>query len=108
MNNNILGDKHATLQKPMTLQVQVTVCPWVWNSKTVPVPVEHVTVTPQSYLYPCYTLLLKPWTNLAELKSDTKTFEQAFNLFVSDAPKWTLNIIENIQYYYQCYDSAKR
>ena len=56
MNNNILGGKHATPQKPVTLQVQVVVCPQVWNSKTVPVPVEPMTVTLWSYLYLCYTL----------------------------------------------------
>ena len=46
----------ATPQKPVTPQVQVVVCPWVWNSETVPVPVETVTMTPQSNPYPCYTL----------------------------------------------------
>jgi hypothetical protein len=53
-------------------------------------------------------VLLKPWNDLAELKTDDETFEQVFNSFVSRAPKKTLDIIENIQYYYECYDGAKR
>jgi hypothetical protein len=52
--------------------------------------------------------LLKPWTNLSELKTDNETFEQVFDSFIDSAPKKTLDIIENIQYYYECYDGAKR
>ena len=52
--------------------------------------------------------LLKPWTNLTELKPDIETFEEVFNSFVSTAPRETLDIIEIIQYYYECYDRAKR
>ena len=52
--------------------------------------------------------LLKPWTDLSELKADDENFEQPFRSFVSAAPKKTLDIIENIQYYYECYDGAKR
>lgn len=51
--------------------------------------------------------LLKPWSDLSELKTDTN-FKQAFEKFVSGASKRTQDIIENIQYYYKCYDSAKR
>jgi hypothetical protein len=53
-------------------------------------------------------VLLKPWKDLSELKTDDETFEQIFGSFVDGAPKLTLDIIENIQYYYECYDGAKR
>jgi hypothetical protein len=52
--------------------------------------------------------LLKPWNDLSGLKSSTETFEHAFRAFVDGSPKKTLDIIENIQYYYECYDGAKR
>ena len=52
--------------------------------------------------------LLKPWNDLSGLKLNTETFEHAFEAFVDGAPKKTLDIIENIQYYYECYDGAKR
>ena len=51
--------------------------------------------------------LLKPWCNLSELKANTETFDQAFKSFVDNSPKRTKDIIENIQYYYECYDGAK-
>ena len=35
-------------------------------------------------------------------------FENAFESFIDTAPKKTRDIIENIQYYYECYDRAKR
>lgn len=53
-------------------------------------------------------VLLKPWKDLSELKTDDETFEQVFASFIDTAPKMTLDIIENIQYYYECYDGAKR
>ena len=58
----------------------------------------------------CATILalLKPWVDLSDLKSDFETFDQAFLDFVDRAPKKILDIIENIQYYYECYDGAKR
>jgi hypothetical protein len=52
--------------------------------------------------------LLKPWNELSELKTDAETFEQVFESFVDGASKKTQDIIENIQYYYECYDGAKR
>jgi hypothetical protein len=52
--------------------------------------------------------LLKPWTNLSELKTDAEAFEEAFETFVAASPKGTQDIIENIQYYYECYDGAKK
>ena len=52
--------------------------------------------------------LLKPWSDLSDLKTDAVTFEQVFLSFIDGAPKAMLDIIENIQYYYECYDGAKR
>jgi hypothetical protein len=52
--------------------------------------------------------LLKPWSDLSELKRLDETFDHAFATFVNDAPGKTLDIIENIQYYYECYDGAKK
>ncbi|KAF8801483.1 hypothetical protein BYT27DRAFT_7262020 [Phlegmacium glaucopus] len=52
--------------------------------------------------------LLKPWNNLSELKMDLETFEHSFNGFVDKANKKTHNIIKNIQYYYECYEGAKK
>jgi hypothetical protein len=52
--------------------------------------------------------LLKPWNDMSELKTENETFEQVFDTFVDGAPKRMLDIIKNIQYYYECYDSAKR
>ena len=52
----VLGDELATPQKPVTLQLQVTVWPQVCDLETVPIPVEPVTVTLWSYPYLCYTL----------------------------------------------------
>jgi hypothetical protein len=52
--------------------------------------------------------LLKPWNDLSELKTDAESFEQVFESFVTSASKKMLDIIENIQYYYECYDGAKK
>jgi hypothetical protein len=52
--------------------------------------------------------LLKPWENLANLKTDTETFGHVFDIFISTASRRTLDIVENIEYYYECYDGAKK
>ena len=52
--------------------------------------------------------LLKPWTDLSELKSDVESFAQVFEGFLSTAPKEARDVIENIQYYHECYDGAKK
>ena len=52
--------------------------------------------------------LLKLWTSLSDLKTDTENFEEVFMSFLNNAPKKTLDIIENIQYYYECYNGAKK
>ncbi|KAF8803427.1 hypothetical protein BYT27DRAFT_7214734 [Phlegmacium glaucopus] len=52
-------------------------------------------------------VLLMPWSDLSDLKADTETFDQRFNCFIAGATKKTHDILENIQYYYECYDGAK-
>ncbi|KAF8812817.1 hypothetical protein BYT27DRAFT_7272529 [Phlegmacium glaucopus] len=52
--------------------------------------------------------LLKPWLDLSDLKTDIESFEETFDCFVAGASKETEDIIANIQYYYECYDSAKK
>ncbi|KAF8814517.1 hypothetical protein BYT27DRAFT_7219822 [Phlegmacium glaucopus] len=51
--------------------------------------------------------LLKPWTNLGDLKTEEDTFEESFKHFVAGAKKKTPDILENTQYYYECYNGAK-
>jgi hypothetical protein len=59
-------------------------------------------------LYCASTLaLLKPWTDLSQLKTEMESFDQSFNHFMENATKQTVDIIDNIQYYYECYDGAK-
>ncbi|KAF8804167.1 hypothetical protein BYT27DRAFT_7214241 [Phlegmacium glaucopus] len=52
--------------------------------------------------------LLKPWKDLSDLKADTESFESSFIFFSENIDKRKRDIIENIQYYYDCYDGAKR
>lgn len=52
--------------------------------------------------------LLKPWEDLSELKTDVETFDEVFDRFVNNSNKQIRDVIENIQYYYECYDGAKR
>jgi hypothetical protein len=52
--------------------------------------------------------LLKPWGSLSDLKADGESFEQVFTPFVAGTSQKNLDIIENIQYYYECYDGAKK
>ncbi|KAF8805372.1 hypothetical protein BYT27DRAFT_7258479 [Phlegmacium glaucopus] len=40
--------------------------------------------------------LLKPWTDLGDLKTEEETFEESFERFVVGAKKKTLDILENI------------
>ena len=52
--------------------------------------------------------LLKPWSELSQIKGSNETFGHVFDSFINHASKRTLDIIENIQYYYECYDGAKK
>jgi len=73
----------ATLSKPTTLQWRVVVQPQVWNSRTIPIPVEPVAVTPWSYPYSCYslvrikTLLPSPWMTLWMYWSSTGRWQRS-------------------------------
>lgn len=52
--------------------------------------------------------LLKPWRSLQNLKQPGQTFHDAFNEFVSTAARESLTIIENIQFFHECADSARK
>ncbi|RDB17999.1 ATP-dependent DNA helicase RRM3 [Hypsizygus marmoreus] len=52
--------------------------------------------------------LLKPWNSLGDLKSGHPSFEAAFNQFMGQAPTRIHRIVDNIQFYYESSDSAKR
>ena len=41
--------------------------------------------------------LLRPWTDLSQLKTDAESFEHVFNTFIDAVPKRTKDIVENIQ-----------
>ena len=51
--------------------------------------------------------LLKPWRSIRDLKTDGQHFCEAFEQFMISAPEETANIIENIQFFHECADSAK-
>ncbi|KAG1843829.1 hypothetical protein DFJ58DRAFT_731498 [Suillus subalutaceus] len=52
-------------------------------------------------------VLLQPWRSLLDLKPAQLTFEGAFNAFTKTASVDVLNIIKNIQYFYECSDQAR-
>ncbi|RDB21373.1 hypothetical protein Hypma_011904 [Hypsizygus marmoreus] len=52
--------------------------------------------------------LLKPWSSLDCLKGVHGSFNDAFNEFIGGAPIRIRRIVENIQFYYDSCDSAKR
>ncbi|KAF8817656.1 hypothetical protein BYT27DRAFT_7028728, partial [Phlegmacium glaucopus] len=58
----------------------------------------------------CATMLalLRPWLDLCDLKTEMESFEETFESFLAGASKETKDVIENIQYYYECYDGAKK
>ena len=51
--------------------------------------------------------LLKPWRSVRDLKRDNQNFRDAFNTFQLHASPASLSIIENVQFYHECADSAK-
>lgn len=53
-------------------------------------------------------LLLKPWRALHDLKAPNESFEQAYDRLLSTATENQLKMIENIQYYHDCWDAAQR
>lgn len=52
-------------------------------------------------------LILKPWTNLNDLKSPTSTFEASWNQYTTCLEQAETTFIANAQYYHECQDSAK-
>jgi hypothetical protein len=52
--------------------------------------------------------LLKPWISLSDLKKTNKTFWDSFQFFLDVTPKKTKDNIDNIQYFYKCYNNAKK
>jgi len=53
-------------------------------------------------------LLLKSWRNLTDLKKDGQSFQQTLAEFVLSASEAQKDMIENIQYYHDCWDVAQK
>lgn len=53
-------------------------------------------------------MLLKPWRNPRDLKPELATWKESFQLFIANSDKRVLDIIHNIEYYYQTSDAASR
>ncbi|KAF8811231.1 hypothetical protein BYT27DRAFT_7208658 [Phlegmacium glaucopus] len=51
--------------------------------------------------------LSKPWKDLSDLKTGLESFDESFERFLQGAGKKIRDIVENIQYYYECCDAAK-
>jgi hypothetical protein len=64
----------------------------------------------QSYPLYCASMLalFQPWRSLADLKPAHVTFEEAFNAFTATAAVQVLKMIDNIQYFYDCSDKARK
>ncbi len=56
----------------------------------------------------CILLLFKPWRELTELKAERQSFSQSFAEFLTTATKIQTDMIENIQYYHDCWDVAQK
>lgn len=50
--------------------------------------------------------LLTPWRDIGGLKMPSQTFKSAFDDFMASASRQTTDVIANIQYQYDCSDSA--
>jgi len=55
----------------------------------------------------CILLLLKPWRQLHDLKSDHESFAQTLTTFLDAASQDKKELIENMQYYHTCWDVAQ-
>ncbi|KAF7313989.1 ATP-dependent DNA helicase [Mycena chlorophos] len=53
-------------------------------------------------------LLFKPWRRLGDLASGYSSFDEAFQLFISTASTNCLRILDNLQYFYDCSDQARK
>ncbi|KAG1758309.1 hypothetical protein EDD22DRAFT_735186, partial [Suillus occidentalis] len=60
--------------------------------------------------YYCASMLslLKPWRQLAQLKTEQQTWEEAFLAFIATASVWERDIVAGAQYYYECKTAAER
>jgi len=66
---------------------------------------------PYKHTFYCASMLmlLKPWRNIeTDLKLPTQTWESAFEMFLSTAPRKTRHIVSGIQYFHECESSARR
>lgn len=52
--------------------------------------------------------LFKPWRCLSDLKDHAETFIEAFDRFRASASSRVLDTIENIQYFHECSESARK
>jgi len=52
-------------------------------------------------------MLLKPWRQIRDLKVDETSFESALSVFLQNADEWDKRIVDNIQYYHDCWDAAQ-
>lgn len=59
------------------------------------------------FFYASMLSLCKPWRNLKDLKSVDESWEEAYNNFLTTAPKRVHHIISGIKYHYECRRSAK-
>jgi hypothetical protein len=53
-------------------------------------------------------LFMKPWRNLHDLKRTDEPFQTTFARFLEMATEKQLTMIENIQYYHDCWDVAQK
>lgn len=53
-------------------------------------------------------MLLKPWRNPNDLKTELATWKETFQLLISNGDKRIIDIIHNVEYYYQTSDAATR
>ena len=60
----------------------------------------------QQFYHASMLALLKPWRDIGDIKAGHETFMEAFDHFVAGADERTKQMIENIQYYHECVDSA--
>jgi len=60
----------------------------------------------QDFYHASMLALLSPWRDIANLKQPDQTFAQAFQQFLDHADPHTRDVVNNIQYYHECSDSA--
>jgi hypothetical protein len=53
-------------------------------------------------------LFFKPWRALQDLKANNETFQHCYALFLETATDKQRTMLENIQYYHECWDVAQK